>query len=295
MQHQAQFIFQEIADDGHQLHQLGFVGADNVEVVDIAAIMFHPQGPFDEVVEFRQVNVAEKLRRQVADGQAAAVGRVEQALRAGQSDPLALRAAHFAVLGRVVEHDFAGQIAHQIVVEILFPGLAVESTAFGKAVEFLHDNIEKYLPVDVHEIALYVKFQQVAFPLEVVRARADVVFQARNAEMGAHALAAGVAVGDEGAFEKRGYIVAQQVVHHTVAEIGREDFAFDRYVGHEAYAAAHLVAAFVDLVEEFDQIGFEVHLETQLAEGVPLVFAGIVVGPENISQKFFVHRVSLNN
>ena len=110
------------------------------------------------------------------------------------------------------------------------------------------------------------------------------MFQPSDTEMGAHSLAARVAVRDERPLEQRPHIIAQQVVHDTVAEVGRKDFPFDRDVGHETDAAAHTVAPFGDFVVEVHQILFEVHLEAQLAQGVPFVFAGVVICLENVGQ-----------
>ena len=139
-------------------------------------------------------------------------------------------------------------ILYYSMIEQLRPGLAVAGPAAGKTVEFLRNNIVERLPVDIHEVTLNIQLEQIAFPLEIVRARADMVLQASDAEMGAHSLAARITVCDERTFEQGAYVVAQQMVHYAIAKVSGENLAFYRYVGNETYAAAHAVAAFFDFM-----------------------------------------------
>ena len=291
MQRKSQFVLEKVPDDGYQSQQAKPVVADYEEIVHIAAVVSFAQRALDEIVQLGKVDVAEQLRSQVADRQPAPFRRVKQAFRGRQPFPLAASTPDVTVVRRIVENDFARQVADQTVVEQLLPRLAVPGRSSREARERVHKHPVELPPVDIHEIAPNVELEHVALPAKVVRARADVPLQPPDAVKGPHALAAGVAVGDKGALEHRRYIVEQQVMHYPVAEVGGENLALDRDVGNEAHAAPHPIASLVDLAVELDEILLEVHFEAELAISVPLVAPGIVIGGENVRQQFFVGHV----
>ena len=70
------------------------------------------------------------------------------------------------------------------------------------------------------------------------------MFQPSDAEMGAHSLAARVAVRDKRPLEQRPHIIAQQVVHYTVAEVRSKYLSFNRNICNKADAPTYMITAF---------------------------------------------------
>ena len=80
MQLQGEFIMQEMVRLRNKPSQPLLVTTDDIEVIDIAAIVTAFQMPLHVLVKLVEIYVAEQLARQIADGQAAPLWTVEQAL-----------------------------------------------------------------------------------------------------------------------------------------------------------------------------------------------------------------------
>lgn len=69
MQLQLQFFAEKPSDLRHQFLQMVPAFVYDVEIVDITSVMFAAQAPLHVLVQSPQINVAEKLRGQIADRQ----------------------------------------------------------------------------------------------------------------------------------------------------------------------------------------------------------------------------------
>ena len=155
------------------------------------------------------------------------------------------------------------------------------------------DNIVQPLLGDTHEVTFQVELQNIGVARIVVRAAAYMVLDASDPLARTFAFATGVAVEDHTRLEERRQVVEQQMVHDSVPELRSENFSFYRSVHDETYARQRFVFPVPDLLVQRDEVVFEIHLESNLLLGVALVFACIVIGPENIDQQvwFFILHV----
>ena len=116
------------------------------------------------------------------------------------------------------------------------------------------------------------------------------MFQPFYAFQRAFALAAGIGIVYKLTLEKRGHVVVVQMMYNPVAELRGKHFAFNRILHHKTYRRRWFVAAVAQLVIQLYKIGFQIHLETQLARGVAFVATCVVICPEQISEEC-VHLV----
>ena len=75
------------------------------------------------------------------------------------------------------------------------------------------------------------------------------------------------------------------MMYNSVPELRGENFSFYRSVHDETYTRQWFVFPVPDLLVQHDEVVFEIHLERNLLLGIALVFACIVIGPENIDQQ----------
>ena len=141
MQRQMQFVVQKIAQQGDQTFQADSARIDNEKIVHIPPVMFAPQGTFDEVVESIQVDIAEKLRSQIADRKSYARRRFQQTFRWRQVVPSLAVAADLAIAGRVLEKDGTQQKSDGIRVHPFRPRppVAAAARALPICLQSLHD------------------------------------------------------------------------------------------------------------------------------------------------------------
>ena len=144
----------------------------------------------------------------------------------------------------------------------------------------LMNHIAQQCTVDRHKIALYVHFEHISTARIVVRHASNVMPQPIDAHQCAFAVATGIGVIDKLLVEAVGHIVIVEMMHHAVAKIGCKDLAFHRVAHHKAYRGRWLIAAVAQFVIERDEVGFQIHLEAQLAGSIPLVAARVIIGLE---------------
>lgn len=230
---QLQFFVEKPPDLRHQFLQMVPAFVYDVEIIDITSVMFAAQVPLHVLVQSPQINVAEKLRGQIADRQSYTFRCLPQAFRRRQPDSVRLSAPDFAVLHRVAEYDPMQQKIHQIHIQLLLPTDSGRRQGIAAAVECPMDNIVQPLLGDTHEVTFQVELQNIGIARIVVRATAYVVPDASDPFARTFAFATGVAVEDHACLEQRRQIVEQQMVHDSVPELRSENFSFYRFVHDE--------------------------------------------------------------
>jgi len=178
MKFQLQIFRQVTADFGDNPFQEITIRMDNKKIIDIAPVILATQSMFDVMIEIIEINVAEQLRGQIADGQSATRRRMEQALGRRQSVPVGWLAAHDAAFDGIMEDNDFQQINDGVKIERLIP----RPIGIGQSIpEFLqcpdHFFI-KQLPVNRHEIAFDVKFQDIGALAIITRTRPDKMINA---------------------------------------------------------------------------------------------------------------------
>ena len=163
--------------------------------------MFAAQTPLHVLVQSSQINVAEKLRGQIADRQSNACRCQPQAFRRRQPDPVRLSAPDFAVLHRVAEYDPAQQKIHQIHIQLLLPTDSGRRQGIAAAVECPMDDIVQPLLGDTHEVTFQVELQNVGIARIVVRATAYMMLDAPDSFARTFSLATRIAVEDHASLE----------------------------------------------------------------------------------------------
>ena len=108
------------------------------------------------------------------------------------------------------------------------------------------------------------------------------MFKTLHAVERSHTFAARVAVRDEGAFKNRGSVVVEQMMHHTVAEVGGKHLSFHRISGNETNAPAHFIGTVAQFFVQFYEILLQIELKLKLAVRISFVLPGIIVGTEHI-------------
>lgn len=85
-------------------------GDKNIEIVDIAAVMFVAEVEGDEAVELIKVNVREELAGEIADDDALTGWLIKEAFAFGEMLPVGAATANGDVLHRAIENDFFPEI-----------------------------------------------------------------------------------------------------------------------------------------------------------------------------------------
>lgn len=102
VQCQMQFLAQEATDMRHKPPQIIRVGMNDIEIIHITAVIPASQFPFDKIVEYAEINIAEKLRSEVSDRQPMPFRGIKQAFRTGQTVPTIERPSDKTVVNRLV-------------------------------------------------------------------------------------------------------------------------------------------------------------------------------------------------
>ena len=228
---------------------------ENEEVVDVADVVPRAQLVLDVLVERIEVDVREKLAREIADRQAAFGRLVEQALVRRHQGHALRPALHLRVRPRVVEQDGVGQI-HQ-------PGFV---DAPGE--QLAQDGL-----VDADEEIGQVAFEVERRPAPVAGNAAHLCFEAARGVEGASPGDAGAGVGDESGMEALGHRVVEHMVGDAVGEGRAPDLARFGSSDDETDGAAGRVAALLQRVGEGAEVGFLIALERAGAVGAALVVA----------------------
>lgn len=157
MKFETEVSLQKVADSWNHREEELFVTVNEIKVIDIAAVVLNATVPLYPLVENIEIDVAEKLRREVADGDSAAVIGIEQALVPRKGVP-----SSKATLDPAVDDWFAidNQTAQ--------PHCRVSKRKILRRGRV--NDAEQTRTVDVHEVAADVELQDVAVFRVVARA-----------------------------------------------------------------------------------------------------------------------------
>lgn len=289
VERQRRVVAQETPDGGDEREQVTGVVVHDVEVVHIAAVVLQTQPLFHIVVEIVQVEVAEKLRSQVADRQPASFGRTGEAFGSGQPAEQLGGAPIDASVQRGAMDDLSGKIAHDTeTVGSVVPaaGLRVGLPS-DPAQQPLRLGVQD-VPADAHEVAADVELEHITGFRVVLRAGAYVVFEPFDPGADALVLAAGVAVVDQDAFEIRREVLVDVVVHHTFAEVRRDDLAGNRLGDDETRRGSRDVFAPENGGRQFGEQLLASELEAEAVAGRALMPAGQTIGPQQVGVEFVI-------
>lgn len=155
-----------------------------------------------------------------------------------------------AVLLRPVEDGFAQQVEQhlQVVLPVGFPQ------------ELLHPLVKQLL-VYIHEERADVEFHHVAVLGVVLRTFADKSLHPADAVQCPFLFPGAIAVVYKFRFQQRLYLAGDQVVYHSVTEVGGEHLALNRLEYNEGDRAGRLVGSGVDFTPQPDALPLIVRLE----------------------------------
>ncbi len=284
---EAQLAVQEIPCKGLHAREPLLVRAHHETVVHVPAVVPAVEAAFHVVVEHAQIDVAEELRREVADGHPAVLPAVEQALVTGQHVPVAGAAFHHAALGGVEQNDFPREILHELQVHHLAPSpsvLAADAVA-SHAVQAVEGDVQQPAPVDVREISPDVELEHITGLRPVKALLPDVAFQPADAEMGTAPADAAVGVGDEGALQHLVRVVVIQVMDDPVPELRGEHLPPLRVADDEAGGRPGMIPARHQVMGKTLQIPFKVALESEDIGLAPLVTACVEKGLPEVGEQ----------
>ena len=131
---------------------------EEVEIIDVAAVVFVAEGDGHVAVESGEVDVGKELGGEVADDDAFAGGLAEEAFGAGEVAPVAGAAFSGDVFDGVVEDDLLPEEAEGVVELVAFGELAVEAPA---------DAFEETIAGEGHEVAADVELDDESFDFVV--------------------------------------------------------------------------------------------------------------------------------
>ena len=82
------------------------LGDDDIEIIDIAAVMFVTEVHGDEAIKRVEIDIGEELRSEVADDHTLTWWLEEKAFVFGEATPIFVGALDFDTIYGVVENDF---------------------------------------------------------------------------------------------------------------------------------------------------------------------------------------------
>ena len=271
MQPHSRITFEILPHVGYGIEDVTLVVRKDIEVVHVASVPAEPAlHPHVEPVE---VEVGEYLAGQVPDGQAVVVAHREQGLVRRYVVPHRRRGLAEAVLFGAVHHHLPYERGEQ-------PELP-----FGKPLPhepFKHPPQRRL--VYGHEEPLHVELAYPAVPRVVPAALPYHVLQPHDPVQCAFSLAAVVVVLDERVLKEMPDAADDDMVHHTVAEVGGEYLPQLRTRHDERDAAPYPVCAVIEVTAQVGTVRFVVRLERQLVHRPPLVPAALVVSVEDFFQ-----------
>ena len=204
------------------------VGTDHIEVVHITAIMSAFQLALHELVKDIEIDIAEQLRSQVADGQAAAFRRVEQTFVERQPFPIRLLPLHPATYSWIKQDNGLGKILDEIHIHHILPLFRpmTRHPMAGHLVDGGKADSKQTLPIDMHEIATDVHLHHITGYGIILAFLPDMLLKPFYAIVRATSLDATVAVVDESALIHQVCVVVIEVMNDTVSKVGGKYLAF---------------------------------------------------------------------
>lgn len=239
---------------------------DDISVVYISPIVLAVHVSLHEVVERIEIDIAEKLAGEVADGESAAGWREEKTLRVRQALPVGKSAKAEAINRGIDPDDGRGEIGDKINVNELPPRerAARHGTAVRHAVNRLKCESLKTGARYAHEIAADVDFKDIGRPCVRMTDRGYVVAEPLDPVVCAALTDAAIRIRDESSLKKAMGIVKKKVVYNPVPEIGSKDLAEFGIGDDEASGWAGRVATLKKFGRKATKIVIEIGLKRHL-------------------------------
>ncbi len=239
MQFQFIFHFELFPDKGNASLQVFLIGMNKNNIVNISSVITYRQVALYKMIEFIQIDIAEKLRCEIADGQTTIFVRMEQTFCFRQLIPVAFLSFYDTICCGVVKYCFFDKLKDKrqaAANPVLLPS------------QFSFYFLEKHDLIHRHEISLDVELEDVTIFGIILRTGTDEVIYSLNAVMCAFSFAAAITVIDKGFFKYAGDAIVNVMMHHPVFEIRCEYFTLHRFVDDETDAWLWFVSMRYDLV-----------------------------------------------
>jgi len=99
-----------------------------------------------------------------------------------------------------------------------------------------------------------------------------------------------VTVINEQALKYRIYVIVNEMVDYSVAEISRKNFPLDRFENYKTNTWADLICSIFYFFVKFKNFSLMINFKRQGVHGISLVFARVAICLKQIVQKLFVGR-----
>jgi len=241
------------------------------EIVHVAIIVFDPQLMFNELIQFIEIDIREKLARQVADGQPAIRRVTPQALVFGHTLKCRALRLQKAIGARIVKKHLCRQIQQ--------PGFD----------DFARQNVKQRRFVNADEKIPDVGPEIVRWPLPIPRDRTKPGRQAMGGVQGAATGNARERIADEARIKPGCQPIVNHVVDDTISKRRRPDLPDLRLFDDEGDASADLVSSLQQFLIKLKQVLFEAEFEIEGVNRISLSFAAIEIGPDDFLKTQF-HR-----
>jgi hypothetical protein len=237
-------------------------------IVNVATVVLHAKLILHKMVEIVQINITEKLRRQITYRQAAILTGIKKTLTAGKIAPVATPAAYLAILSRVVENNYLQKILHKLV---------IKPTLLLMLLQNRHHLFTQKPTVHTHKIALNIKLQNITIPRVVGRTSANKLISPLHTVERTLTLATTVSVIYKMPFKNRNYIITQKMVDDSIAEIRCKNLALHGSRHHKTDAGNGFVTTFDNLIKQLENLSFHFHFKQQSIARISLITARSVV------------------
>ena len=221
----------------HKRKQPFLVVTDYYTIVYITAIILAFQHALDELVEWIQVHIAEKLTCQVADRQSKTVCEVQHALCRIETYPAFQLSHNNAILARIEHYDYLCQPTDKIHVQHVVPynRRVLADTMCCHLPDCADSKLQQLRSDNVHEVTPDIRVHSIARPLPIQRLLSAKVRNSANSVMRSPALDTRIAVLNERPLEELMRVVEIQVMHNSVSEHRSEDLPFLGVLHYKAF------------------------------------------------------------
>ncbi len=290
-------------DDGDVADELFALGErdDDVEVIDVATVMFVAEIVNDETVELIEKDIGDELASEITNYDTTTGAAIKKTFVRREGGPIGFGAADDDAAHRIVVNDLMPDEFSEVVeafavervtedailLEIVRRELVERGIEAKLTIETPSDAFVELLVIEADEVALNVERDGESRLSEILSGAANVLLEALLTKKYAFVLATGIRIDDEAAIPPVGAEIIEEMVNHAVAKWCSDDLTDDGIVDDESDAAAGLIMMMNHALAEGDDVFHVVELETVLVDSIALAFAGGFVGaPELDGEKF---------
>ena len=259
MQFQPKFIMQKNPDAIAPQKKFIWIVREEKEIIHVAKVMADLELVLRELVQFIHVNICEKLRGQVANG-----------------EPLSSFNMKEGFVRRYEREEIGVSFPHEILQRIVKNGDRREPKEIGMMNTFL-DQPEENVFLEAHEESLDIEMETVCRSAIVVREDAKGTLKIADSAARPPLRAARVGLMDEERLEDRGEKIVEQVMDYAVAERRGENLPHRRLCHDKANGTSRAVGAVDQLPLKPQKLRFRVLLEERGVVHLPLVPAAIEI------------------